>query len=143
VRQGDDYVEVAGRQQLFRARQEPAGLLEVLTLGTVTVTARVEAHTLVSATVPARLKTAPEDLGAAVRDIPDDLALFWAGSMGLHVGWPVAAQDMGEFYAMLMPRGQWGSAALTCPGCMAALLALLLPSGAHPMDFQCGRGRRY
>jgi hypothetical protein len=65
----------------------------------------VEAHTLISTTVPAGLKMAPEDFGAAVGDIPDDLALFWAGWTGLYVDLPVATQDVGQFYGMLMPGG--------------------------------------
>ena len=83
--------------------------MEVLTLGAVTVTARVEAHTLVSATVPASLHVAPEDFGTTVGYIPDDLALFGAGWMGLYEGLSVTTEDPGQLYGVHMPGRQRGS----------------------------------
>jgi len=111
VRQGDDYMEVAGGQQLLGSLEEPASLLEVLTLGAVTVTARVEAHTLVSATVPTHLQMSAEDFGAAMGDIPDDLALFGAGWMGFYEGLPVTTEDVGQLYGVPMPGYQRSRAA--------------------------------
>ncbi len=83
--------------------------MEVLTLGAVTVTARVEGETLVSTTVPARLKMSAEDFGTAVGYIPDDLALFGAGWMGLYEGLSVTTEDLGQLYGVHMPGRQRGS----------------------------------
>jgi hypothetical protein len=84
-------MEVGGGQEFLGAFEEPTNLLKALTLRAVTVTAGVEGHTLVSATVPTRLQMAPEGWGATAGDVPDDLALFTTRGTALEIVFPVAA----------------------------------------------------
>jgi len=67
----------------LRTGEEPADFVKVLTLRAVTVSARVEPEAFVSAALFTTLQMTPKGWGAAVGDIPDDLALFEAGGMGL------------------------------------------------------------
>ena len=103
MRQGNDHVEVGGRQQLLGTFKEPAGLLEALTLRAVTVTTRVEAQALVSATVPTGLQMASKGGRPAMEDVTDDLSLLDAYRMVLHVGVGMGAKDVGQLWGGL-PR---------------------------------------
>jgi len=89
--EGEDHMEVACRQQPLRTGAEPADLLKVLTLGAVPVPARVEREAFVPAVLFTTLQMTPEGRGAAVGDIPEDLALFAIRGTGLEIGLPVAA----------------------------------------------------
>jgi len=103
VRQGNDHVEVGGREQFLGTFEEPAGLLEALTLRAVTVAARVEAHPFVSATVPTGLQMPSEAGRSAMADVTDDLSLLRTYRMVLHVGVGMGAKDVGQLWGGL-PR---------------------------------------
>jgi hypothetical protein len=74
------------------------------------IPARVEREAFVPAVLFTTLQMTPEGRGAAVGDIPEDLALFGVREMGLQIGLPVAPQDLGQLYGGRMRRGQLGSA---------------------------------
>ena len=106
VRQGDDHMEVGGGQELLGAFEEPAHLLEALTLGAVTVTTRVEAETFVSATVPTGLQMASEAGRSAMEDVTDDLSLLRTYRMVLHVGVGMGVKDVGQLWGGFLRRRQ-------------------------------------
>jgi len=91
-------MEVGGGQELLGAFEEPAHLLEALTLGAVTVTTRVEAETFVSATVPTGLQMASEAGRSAMEDVTDDLSLLRTYRMVLHVGVGMGVKDVGQLW---------------------------------------------
>jgi hypothetical protein len=89
MREREDDMEVSGGEQLLGTGEEPPDLVQVLALGAVPVTARVEGEALIPTSVFTGLQVASECWGSALDDIPDHLALFRGGGMVFNVGLPV------------------------------------------------------
>ena len=101
MRQGDHHVEVGGGEQFLGTFEEPAHLLQTLTLRAVTVAARVEADAFVSTTVPTGLQMPSEAGRSAMADVPEDLSLLRTYRMVLHVGVGMGAKDVSQLWGGL------------------------------------------
>jgi hypothetical protein len=101
ARQGEDHMEVVGRQDTLFALLEPPGLVQGLAFGAMSIAARVVGLRDPSA-IGTDLLMAAQDRGPAVLDGPDHFPLLGGQDMGLAVCFCVRPKDIGDL--MTGPR---------------------------------------
>jgi hypothetical protein len=93
VGQGEDDVEVFNREQVGTSRLGPVGLSQRLTLGTVSVAARVIDGTPVPAAITG-FEVPAEGGRSAITECADHLVLDGTQPMGRRITLPMTAQEV-------------------------------------------------
>ena len=93
VRDGEDLMEIGNRDQILHLGLDPEGLIQTLTLGTVTIATGVVERTFAS-TVITSLQTPAQSAGAARHHVAGDPSLVGAQAGNLS---QVPFENMGEF----------------------------------------------